>query len=107
MTGPRASFRRSFANSNRCLIPASAFFEFTGSKSPTTKHRFTLNDAPFMAIAGILRHQKDNLLPAFTMLTTAPGPDVKPIHNHQIAVLEPQDWKTPKGSCYGRCQLVR
>ena len=27
------------------------------------------------------------------MLTTAPGPDVEPIHNRQIAVLQPQDWK--------------
>ena len=44
---------RNFASSNRCLILASAFFEFTGSKSPKTGHRFTPNDASFMAIAGI------------------------------------------------------
>jgi putative SOS response-associated peptidase YedK len=33
--GPVFNFRsegRSFANSNRCLIPASGFFEFTGKK---------------------------------------------------------------------------
>jgi putative SOS response-associated peptidase YedK len=28
------------------------------------------------------------------MLTTAPGPDVAPVHNRQIAVLEPSDWAT-------------
>ncbi len=95
--GPVFNFRsegRSFAKSNRCLVPASAFFEFTGAKSPKTKHRFTLNDAPFMAIAGIWREQTGNKPPAFTMLTTAPGPDVEPIHNRQIVVLQPQDWKT-------------
>jgi putative SOS response-associated peptidase YedK len=94
--GPIFNFRsegRSFANSNRCLIPASAFFEFTSSKSPKTKHRFTLNDAPFMAIAGIWRAQAGNQPPSFAILTTAPGPDVEPIHNRQIAVLRPQDWK--------------
>jgi putative SOS response-associated peptidase YedK len=94
--GPIFNFRsegRSFAKSNRCLIPASAFFEFTGTKSPKTKHRFTLNDAPFMAIAGIWRDQTGNLPPAFTLLTTAPGPDVEPIHNRQVAVLRPHDWK--------------
>jgi putative SOS response-associated peptidase YedK len=94
--GPIFNFRserRSFAKSNRCLIPASAFFEFTGSKSPKTKHRFTLNDASFMAIAGIWREQTGNKPPAFTMLTTEPGPDVAPIHNRQVAVLRPQDWK--------------
>jgi putative SOS response-associated peptidase YedK len=99
---------RSFANSNRCLIPASAFFEFTGHKSPKTKHRFTLNDAPLMAIAGIWHEQRNNQPAAFTMLTTAPGPDVQPFHNRQIAVLRPRDWKAwstwngPKPNCCDR-----
>jgi putative SOS response-associated peptidase YedK len=26
------------------------------------------------------------------MLTTEPGPDVKPFHNRQIVVLRPEDW---------------
>lgn len=29
---------------------------------------------------------------AFTLLTTGPGPDVAPIHNRQMVVLEPSDW---------------
>jgi putative SOS response-associated peptidase YedK len=85
---------RSFAESRRCLIPASAFFEFTGTKYPKTKHRFTLNGAPFLCIAGLWRPAAEgsNQPPAFTMLTTAPGPDVAPIHNRQIVVLRPEDW---------------
>src|SRR5579863_5300653 len=82
--GPIFNYRsegRSFAKSNRCLIPASAFFEFTGKKYPKAKHRFTLNDAPFMAIAGIWREVVPNKPPAFAMLTTAPGPDVEPYHD--------------------------
>jgi putative SOS response-associated peptidase YedK len=27
------------------------------------------------------------------MLTTEPGPDVAPIHNRQIVVLRPEDWR--------------
>jgi putative SOS response-associated peptidase YedK len=42
---------RHFDKSNRCLVPASAFFEFTGKKYPKAKHRFT--HSPFPAIAGI------------------------------------------------------
>jgi putative SOS response-associated peptidase YedK len=94
--GPVFNFRsegRSFANSKRCLVPASAFFEFTGSKYPKTKHRFTLNGAPFMAIAGLWREGSGNQPPAFTMLTTEPGPDVAPIHNRQVVVLRPEDWR--------------
>ena len=29
---------------------------------------------------------------AFTLLTTAPGPDVSPIHDRQTVVLERADW---------------
>ena len=93
--GPVFNFRsesRSFTNSNRCLIPASAFFEFTGTKYPKAKHRFTLNDAPFLAIAGLWREGQGNQLATFTMLTTRPGPDVLPYHNRQIVVLRPEDW---------------
>lgn len=82
---------RSFAESRRCLIPASAFFEFTGAKYPKAKHRFTLNGAPFLCVAGLWKPGKGNQPEAFTMLTTAPGPDVAPIHNRQIAVLPPGD----------------
>ncbi|MBR1041144.1 SOS response-associated peptidase family protein [Bradyrhizobium viridifuturi] len=86
------SEKRSFENSHRCLIPASAFFEFTGQKYPKAKHRFSLNDAAFMAIAGIWREGKGDAPPAFTMLTTSPGPDVEPYHDRQVVVLRPSDW---------------
>lgn len=85
------SEKRSFEKSKRCLIPATAFFEFTGAKYPKAKHRFALKDAPFMAIAGIWREGKDGA-PAFTMLTVDPGPDVAPYHDRQIVVLRPDDW---------------
>lgn len=83
---------RKFGGSRRCVIPASAFFEFTGTKYPKAKHRFTLNDAPFMGIAGIWRECGDDRPPTFAMLTTAPGPDVEPIHDRQIVVLPPSEW---------------
>jgi putative SOS response-associated peptidase YedK len=66
--------------------------EFTGTKYPKTKHRFTLNGAPFMAIAGIWREAKGNHPMAFAMLTTEPGPDIKPYHDRQVVVLQPEDW---------------
>ena len=49
------------------------------------KHRFTLNDAPFMAIEGIWHEQSGNQPQAFAMLTTAPDSDVQAFHNRQIA----------------------
>jgi putative SOS response-associated peptidase YedK len=93
--GPVFNFKsegRHFDKSNRCLIPASAFFEFTGKKYPKTKHRFTLNGASWLAIAGLWRDGKGNAPPAFTMLTTSPGPDVEPYHSRQVVVLPPENW---------------
>lgn len=93
--GPVFNFRsegRSFANSNRCLIPASGFFEFTGKKYPKTKHRFTLGGQPFLAIAGLWREGQGNHPASFTMLTTSPGPDIAPYHDRQVVVLRPADW---------------
>ena len=83
---------RKFANSKRCLIPASGFFEFTGTKYPKAKHRFTLNGAPFMGVAGIWREAQGNHAASFAMLTTEPGPDIKPYHDRQVVVLRPEDW---------------
>jgi putative SOS response-associated peptidase YedK len=54
----------------RCLILASAFFEFTAKNYPKAKHRFTLNGAPVIAIGGIWREGKNGASPAFAMLTT-------------------------------------
>ncbi|MET3858733.1 SOS response-associated peptidase family protein [Rhizobium sp. OAE497] len=93
--GPVFNFRsegRDFSGSQRCLVPASAFFEFTGKKYPKAKHRFTLTDSPVMAIASLWREGEGNQPPTFTMLTTSPGPDVVPIHNRQIVVLAPDRW---------------
>lgn len=92
--GPIFNFKsdgRNFAESRRCVIVLSGFFEFTGSKYPKTKHRFALKDSPVMGIAGLWSEDEDGSL-SFTMLTTAPGPDIAPIHDRQVCVLRPQDW---------------
>jgi putative SOS response-associated peptidase YedK len=83
---------RHFADSRRCLVILSGFFEFTGTKYPKAKHRFSLKDSPLMAIAGLWREGSDGEPPSFTMLTTEPGPDIAPYHDRQVVVLRPGDW---------------
>jgi putative SOS response-associated peptidase YedK len=93
--GPVFNFRsegRDFTGSRRCLIPATAFFEFTGTRSPKTKHRFTLAGEPVMGIAGIWRPGGEGEAPAFTMLTIQAGPDLAPIHGRQVVPLPPARW---------------
>lgn len=80
---------RDFSNSHRCLILATGFYEYTTPAAPKVKlkdqHFFTMAGEEWFWIAGIIKHD------AFTMLTTAPGPDVKPYHDRQICILPPGD----------------
>jgi putative SOS response-associated peptidase YedK len=53
--GPIFNFKsdgRHFADSRRCVIVLSGFFEFTGSKYPKTKHRFALRILRSWALPG-------------------------------------------------------
>ena len=77
----------------RCLVPASHFFEFTGTKFPKSKWRFTKAGEEWFCLAGLWRPMPDGAGDAFTLLTTEPGPDVAPIHNRQVVVLERADWR--------------
>lgn len=85
---------REFA-SNRCLIPADGFYEFTDptekGKKRKDKWLFTKRDEPIFCIAGIWR-ETDDVGEAFTMLTMEPGPDIAPYHDRQIVILERKDW---------------
>jgi putative SOS response-associated peptidase YedK len=76
----------------RCLVPASHFFEFTGTKSPKTKWKFTKPGEEWFCFAGLWRPMPDGSGAAFTLLTTEPGPDVAPIHDRQMVVLDRADW---------------
>jgi len=86
---------RDFSNSTRCLVMATAFYEYTdpAPAKPKVKlkdrHRFWWRGADFFWIAGIIKEG------CFAMLTTAPGPDVAPYHDRQIVTLPPDagmDW---------------
>jgi putative SOS response-associated peptidase YedK len=86
--GPLINFRsddRRFP-SGRCLIPADGFYEFTGDKAPKSKWLFTAADDGLFCIAGLMRDDR------FTMLTTAPGPDIAPYHDRQIVILPRNQW---------------
>jgi putative SOS response-associated peptidase YedK len=63
---------------DRCLVPASHFFEFTGTKSPKTKWKFTKTGEDWFCFAGLWRPMAAGG-EAFTLLTPDPSPDVAPI----------------------------
>lgn len=86
---------RDFSHNDRVLIPATGFYEYSAPAAPRVKlkdrHLFTMAGEPWFWIAGIVRDG------AFSMLTTAPGPDVLPYHDRSIVTLAPAaglDWLT-------------
>ena len=83
---------RRFEGSRRCLVPASHFYEFTGARSPKSKWRFTRTGEAWFCFAGLWRPATTTVAQSFTLLTTEPGPDVAPIHNRQVVILERADW---------------
>ena len=97
--GPVTNFRsegRRFANAGdrgRCLIPATAFFEFTGAKYPKTRWRFSETGQSWFCLAGLWRRNADGE-ERFTLLTTAPGPDMAPYHDRQVVLLPRDDWRS-------------
>ena len=83
---------RDFSKSDRVLIPADAFYEFTDKlpgQKRMTRWKFTMVDNPVFWIAGIVQQN------CWTMLTTSPGPDIQPYHDRQIVLLsadQGRDW---------------
>ncbi len=96
-SGPVTNFRsegRRFADyedRGRCLVPATAFFEFTGNTTPKTRWRFTETGRPWFCLAGLWRGG-DGEDGSFTLLTTGPGPDMAPYHDRQVVVVPRPSW---------------
>jgi len=91
---PVINFRsegRSFGR-GRCLVPASAFFEFTGTGYPKTRWRFTAPESDWFCMAGLWRPAAGDWPESFTLLTCAPGDDVRPYHDRQVVVLGRGQW---------------
>ena len=87
------SEKRDFSKSDRLLIPATGFYEYTAPENPKVKlkdqHYFTLKGEAWFWIVGIEKQD------CFAMLTTSPGTDMKPYHDRQICILPPDagmDW---------------
>lgn len=76
---------------NRCLIPATAFYEWDKEKR---KHRIAVADAKVFYMAGLWRAE---LLPdgarefCFTIITTEPNDQIREIHGRMPAIIAPEE----------------
>ncbi|MGM0419822.1 MAG: SOS response-associated peptidase [Bacillota bacterium] len=85
----------------RCLVPVSSFFEWSGQKGNKTKHEIKVTDRDIFSLAGLYAKFKDEAGEenwAYTIITTEPNSDIKPIHGRMPAILQPEEsekWLDP------------
>lgn len=78
------------AEARRCLIPAAAYYEWSGLKGAKRTHRFTAAEGGWLWIAGIWEEHAE-LGKCFGMITTEPTGAVCGVHDRMPAVLAPEE----------------
>lgn len=95
----KASFKRPMKN-QRCLVPASGFYEWKRSGGEKQPYYIHAKDDHPLAFAGLWDHwqQGDQELTSFTILTTTPNELMSGLHNRMPVILEQDafgDWLDP------------
>lgn len=78
---------KSALENHRCLIPATAYYEWSGPTGHKRTHRFSRPDGGWLWIAGIWEENPD-LGRCFSMITTTANSVAAPVHNRMPAVLD-------------------
>lgn len=91
----RPMFRDPFQK-RRCLVPASAFYEWTHvpGERRKMKYRITRADGDLVALAGLWDRwrQGDEEIRSYTILTTEPNAMMAELHDRMPVVLGDEDW---------------
>lgn len=78
----------------RCLVPADAYYEWTGDKSAKTCWRFERPDGDWWSFAGLWDRCEtaEGPLESFAIITTTAGPDSAAYHSRQPVILDKADY---------------
>jgi putative SOS response-associated peptidase YedK len=89
-----STFRGAFAR-RRCLVPASAWFEWTGETGAKVKHRFARADGATIWFAGLWDRcdtPDAGEVISFTVMTGPSAGWLSDFHDRAPVVLEPSEW---------------
>jgi putative SOS response-associated peptidase YedK len=97
------AFRAAYEG-RRCLVPANAFYEWSGPKGRRIKWRVVLKDEPLFALAGLWEWWRDRASDAapvhtYTIVTTDANAALAHIHDRMPVIIAPRDyarWLDPK-----------
>ncbi len=109
-----AAFRAAFRQ-RRCLVPVSAFYEWTGPVGNKTKWRIGRPEEPLFALAGLWEWWRDPATPeapgteTYTIITSAANEQLAPVHDRMPLVVpaaDYADWLTPADPATTLARLV-
>ena len=80
---------KNLLKNQRCLIPASGFFEWATEGTKKTKYLFKCTDQKLFAMAGLWTHSADGI--AATIITGSANTLIAPIHDRMPMILDPKD----------------
>lgn len=92
----KPAFRSAFKR-QRCVIPASGFFEWTGEPRHRVPHAITIEGRSLLAFAGLWESWKDaegKPLETYTIITTPANRFMTGMHDRMPAILEHADIDT-------------
>ncbi len=108
----KASFKDSFAQ-RRCIVPASAFYEWQGPKGHKQRFAVRAADGSVLGLAGLwslYRFADGERLGTFTVITVDANALVSQIHDRMPAVVAPRDvdaWLDPRADVAHLSALLR
>lgn len=85
----KSMFRQS-ALERRCLVPASAYFEWDHRQKPYQKLRFAAPERELIYLAGLYRFEQNASLPVFTILTCEAAPEIACFHDRMPVIIPPE-----------------
>ncbi len=91
------TFRNAF-KCRRCIVPATAFYEWAAipGQKQKRKYRFAAASGELLGIAGLwdrwTRQSTGEVVESFTIITTEPNQLMAPIHDRMPAVLKPVNY---------------
>ncbi len=81
--------KRSFSKylGQRCLVPATSYFEWTRPTKDKTKYEFWREDKELLYMAAIFREVEDSPVSVFTILTRDASAHIQTIHDRMPVIL--------------------
>lgn len=93
----KSPFFGSAWNKRRCIIPASAFYEWTGEKGAKIPHRISAADGGLLGFAGLWDRWTDTEtgeeIISCTIITRDADRWMSKLHNRMPAMLKPEDFQ--------------